>query len=178
MTVLRWLDRQMDWGWGWWLAVAACCAWIIGSWVKRRMKSRALSEDEPRCARCGYIIMSGIPVCPECGTDVRRGGLLTPSVLPPPPASPWVAGGAADGAGGRVADAAGRGVAAVRVGVYRRASGESAGRAGRCGGRPPIAIVSAAGNGRYGRRVPRSTSTRTWAPPLATTRSSSSTPRT
>lgn len=157
MTVLRWLDRQMDWGWGWWLAVAACCAWIIGSWVKRRMKSRALSEDEPRCARCGYIIMSGAaPVCPECGTDVRRGGLLTPSVLPPPPASPWVALAAlltvpaAAWLTPPVAEWQPFGWEFTVEQVVNLPDVR-----GQVRWAPPIAIVSAAGNGRYGRRVPR-----------------------
>src|SRR5918993_3007036 len=78
----------------WWIAVGVCCAWLLGRWILRRMERRRnrLSEDEPRCARCGYIIFPGASsICPECGADVRESGLLTPTTLPSLSPTPWVA---------------------------------------------------------------------------------------
>jgi hypothetical protein len=38
-----------------------------------------ISIDEPCCARCGYNV-KGLPsfVCPECGSDLREAGIVTP----------------------------------------------------------------------------------------------------
>lgn len=75
--------------WGYALALAASCAWVVFAWVGRRIRSAALRDDEPRCGRCFYIILpGGSTVCPECGGRLHREGLLTPSTIPPGPLVP------------------------------------------------------------------------------------------
>ena len=72
-------------------AIAACIAIAALRWMKWRLARRraALRPDEPRCGGCGYIARRGGPtVCPECGQDVRVGGLLTASMSPRPGAGP------------------------------------------------------------------------------------------
>jgi hypothetical protein len=86
-----WSGRLTEFAW--WVAVGVCCAWLVGRWILRRIKRRGnrLSEDEPRCARCGYIILPGASsICPECGADVRESGLVTPSTPMPSTSMPWV----------------------------------------------------------------------------------------
>ncbi len=143
-------------GWGWWLAVALCCAWALGGWVRRRVKygGGRVSEGEPRCARCGYIIRSGASaICSECGTDVRRGGLLTPSTLKPPGVMPWLglvalaAVPAAEWAGPTVAEWQPIG---WEFNVAQRVDLPDV--PGKVRWAQPSAIVYAAGHGRYGRR--------------------------
>jgi hypothetical protein len=47
-------------------------------WLCCRIKVRAISS-EPQCRRCGYLVMGNVSgVCPECGNDLRGGGIHVP----------------------------------------------------------------------------------------------------
>ena len=61
-----------------WLVVTA----LVGVAVETLLQRERLREEglyrlaEPRCGRCGYIVI-GLPghVCPECGSDLRVVGV-------------------------------------------------------------------------------------------------------
>jgi hypothetical protein len=62
-----------------WAALAVCCALAaVGIWIVWRMPRRT-GTTEPACGRCGYFVtgLSG-NVCPECGSDLRAVGVITP----------------------------------------------------------------------------------------------------
>jgi hypothetical protein len=49
-------------------------------WYAVRVRRMQLSDVEPRCGRCGYIIAPLLGGrCPECGGMLRDVGVLTPS---------------------------------------------------------------------------------------------------
>jgi hypothetical protein len=64
-------------------ALAIAVAFVV---IVRRRRPRALSTaghtapNDPRCGKCGYIVR-GVPSlhCPECGSDLREVGIVTPA---------------------------------------------------------------------------------------------------
>lgn len=70
------------------LAVIAVLA-VAARWLIGRARSR-VSWDE-RCAACGYVVW-GLPepVCPECGSDLRRVGAVLPQGVAPGLSIGWL----------------------------------------------------------------------------------------
>jgi hypothetical protein len=57
---------------------------VVALLVRRAMLVRSRIA-EPSCGRCGYCVR-GLEsmICPECGSDLRKVGILTPGTLKPP----------------------------------------------------------------------------------------------
>ena len=77
------------------LFVLLLLAMIVGLaavvWARRRKRPKI---SEPSCGQCGYAVR-GLPgfTCPECGSDLRDVGIVTPQMRPRPsrvlPALGW-----------------------------------------------------------------------------------------
>ncbi len=63
-----------------WLIVGLCVVWIVLSRVMQYRQLRKLIGNGvgAACHSCGYAMVAGSSViCPECGCDVRKSGLIT-----------------------------------------------------------------------------------------------------
>lgn len=59
------------------VCVVAMCIWTIVRTITRPKRWRG----EPACERCGYIVVGLASLgCPECGSDLRRTGIITPAM--------------------------------------------------------------------------------------------------
>jgi hypothetical protein len=53
-------------------------------WLCCRLKFKPTTASEPQCRRCGYLVVGNVSgVCPECGNDLRAGGVRLPKQRKP-----------------------------------------------------------------------------------------------
>ena len=59
-----------------WMMVTAVVGVVVETILRREVEREISGAREPRCGRCGYIVI-GLPsrICPECGSDLRTVGL-------------------------------------------------------------------------------------------------------
>lgn len=63
-----------------WMMITAVVGVVVETVLRRELqRENAHSSAEPRCGRCGYIVI-GLPghVCPECGGDLHAVGVYRP----------------------------------------------------------------------------------------------------